>query len=846
MKRFFLVSTFIAIALGFTQITWAQTLPCIDNGISGDGFLEVCPDAGGNSETANLDPIGPGTQTNVLFAYGHGVDVGADGFGVPLSDTQVTLQPTEFPGNIVRSSGSFTGQNGAIAWTAVSSIAPASPVYQTVLSFSSSAPLGSLRVIQYLDEDINDEEDDILVVEGTRGASNFRLRTNDGPLNIGLAHAANYLTATNMNFIGWTADKFDDLLTSIEESDRTRYSIPGVVDTGDLPAVVDPRFPGLDIFGPGDVTSAIAFDVDPTATTASVTFTLGGLPQISSADLSISQAARPSPVQGNTTLTYTLTVSNIGPDPATEVTMQNTLPNEVSLNTTPFGCTSDSSSNTVTCAIGTIASNATATPITINVTPPVDCLGTPYSNTSTVSANEVDSTPDNNTALISTDCVLQLQIAPRTESITSGGSINFFVSGGVPPYAFRVVTNNSGGTISSSPNSSTALYTSGLTTTLATDMIEVSDSVGFTAVADVIVNPAPLPIVPNVVGLTEADATVAINVIPGLSAGPVSRANSTTVTAGNVISQDLGPGPVPVGSSVTLTVSSGTGLIVNSQDDAPDAIPGDGVCDIGTGVCTLRAAIQEANAFPGEQTITLTPNTYLLTLDGANEDAAAAGDLDITEDLIITNSTDNTMDVIIAGNALDRVFDLPPGGRPNVTLRNLTIRGGMSIGSTGGGLRNVQGNLVIEDCVVTANQSNGSGGGISHLSGVLTLRGTQVTNNISQGLGGGLQAQEGTVTIEVDTRFADNTANFGGGLSTGRANVTLSNTIVEDNIAIGGGGGIYKFLSPGDLLPMIQAPRVELSNTIIRNNTINDCEGYIINGPNNTFGRRDSCNLLTP
>ena len=35
---------------------------------------------------------------------------------------------------------------------------------------------------------------------------------------------------------------------------------------------------------------------------------------------------------------------------------------------------------------------------------------------------------------------------------------------------------------------------------------------------------------------------------------------------------------------------------VDSEIDAVDALPGDGVCATSTGTCTLRAAIQEANA----------------------------------------------------------------------------------------------------------------------------------------------------------------------------------------------------------------------------------------------------------
>ena len=81
---------------------------------------------------------------------------------------------------------------------------------------------------------------------------------------------------------------------------------------------------------------------------------------------------------------------------------------------------------------------------------------------------------------------------------------------------------------------------------------------------------------------------------------------------------------------------------VNSPFDAADANPGDGVCETapGNGVCTLRAAIEEANALaPGNDTISLPPNTYLLTL---------VNELTITGDLTITGGEAST--TIIDGN----------------------------------------------------------------------------------------------------------------------------------------------------------------------------------------------------
>ena len=51
-------------------------------------------------------------------------------------------------------------------------------------------------------------------------------------------------------------------------------------------------------------------------------------------------------------------------------------------------------------------------------------------------------------------------------------------------------------------------------------------------------------------------------------------------------------------------------FVVNSRADTSDANPGDGVCADGAGACTLRAAIEEANARAGADTITFAPAVF--------------------------------------------------------------------------------------------------------------------------------------------------------------------------------------------------------------------------------------------
>jgi CSLREA domain-containing protein len=77
----------------------------------------------------------------------------------------------------------------------------------------------------------------------------------------------------------------------------------------------------------------------------------------------------------------------------------------------------------------------------------------------------------------------------------------------------------------------------------------------------------------------------------------------------------------------TLTAHAAT-FTVTSTADAPDASAGDGVCLSTAGECTLRAAMEQANASGDPDTINVPGGTYALT----------AGTLTLTTDATITGS----------------------------------------------------------------------------------------------------------------------------------------------------------------------------------------------------------------
>ena len=125
--------------------------------------------------------------------------------------------------------------------------------------------------------------------------------------------------------------------------------------------------------------------------------------------------------------------------------------------------------------------------------------------------------------------------------------------------------------------------------------------------------------------------------------------------------------------AVLIGISQSATIVVNSQEDYT----------IGSSraLCSLRGAIINANT--NRQTDPNCPagtsgldliilNTdYTLTRTGRNEDEGYTGDLDITESLSISSSTQR----IINGNSLDRVFHVR--GAITVFFTNVTIQNGL-------------------------------------------------------------------------------------------------------------------------------------------------------------------------
>ena len=160
-------------------------------------------------------------------------------------------------------------------------------------------------------------------------------------------------------------------------------------------------------------------------------------------------------------------------------------------------------------------------------------------------------------------------------------------------------------------------------------------------------------------------------------------------------------------SSVVMTTYSpidtafaATTFTVNSAIDAVDTNPGDGACSTGAGSCSLRAAIQEANALSGPDTINVTAGVYSLSIFGAAEDLGVTGDLDITGPLTIVGSGAGSTIIDAVGN--DRVLHLTETAG-NVSISGVTLRGGVTEDDGAGIYRVSAGTLNLNAVTVTGN-----------------------------------------------------------------------------------------------------------------------------------------------
>ncbi len=313
---------------------------------------------------------------------------------------------------------------------------------------------------------------------------------------------------------------------------------------------------------------------------------------------------------------------------------------------------------------------------------------------------------------------------------------------------------------------------------------------------------------------------------------------------------------------ITWSVVQADTFTVNTTDDTVDVNPGDGIAADVNGDCSLRAAIMEANALAGKDTILLPEGLFIITIQGAQEDNCLTGDLDIQSSVVIQGAGWNL--TVVDGNQLDRVIQIK--GNVDVSFFDLTIQNGktpdggsppaLTVGGSGGGMLNRFATLNIENCAVVNNLTGkggesttgtgppgGYGGGIYNKQGTIFIKNSDISNNRtgrggdsdlyggSGGDGGGIyNGPESTVILDNCTISQNLTGTYGFGMEEGYGGdgggiynsgaLTVIDCTIKDNTcgdggfegAGGWGGGIHNSGS------------AEISKSLITGNVTGDSE----------------------
>lgn len=249
-------------------------------------------------------------------------------------------------------------------------------------------------------------------------------------------------------------------------------------------------------------------------------------------------------------------------------------------------------------------------------------------------------------------------------------------------------------------------------------------------------------------------------------------------------------------------------LEANQLGDAADADPDDGLCDADleapnpedpdtgqpVGQCTLRAAVQVANALPGPDTIRLRPARYTLSLDGAGEDAGATGDLDVTSEIAIVGEG-YTLSSIDGERLRDRIFDVHPGGA--LTLGGVSLRFGRTAkgdtdpgapaGEASGGCLRSAGASALEGVYFFRCASRGDGGCMSVTAGTAAVADAVFGVCRAKGEGGALDVNAGASAALSRVTAATGRAAAGGGIAVRGALALRNGTLTLNKAKLGGG-----------------------------------------------------------
>ena len=414
----------------------------------------------------------------------------------------------------------------------------------------------------------------------------------------------------------------------------------------------------------GSVTNTVVV-ANPTDNTAANNTATDVTTVISSVDLGFTVAVSPGPYHAGQDITYTFTMTNAGPSSASAVTLADAIPGTAALQS--FTTSQGTCSGSLSCALGTIASGASAT--VTAVVRPLAAAGTAGTLATTVTAGT--SSPDSNSANDSVTTTLTVTrasdlsvtgtAAPASDYVGENLTYTFTIGNGGPNDAAGVVLTDvlPAGVSFVSSTSSVGSCSGAATVTCTIGAL----ANGATATVTIVVAPGA-----GVVGALANTATMTGTYFDGSSANNSVTANATVVASANLAVATVDtPDPVYAGQDETYTVtisnsnlSPATGVTLTDTLPANAArisvTPSQGTCDTASPlVCTLGTIAPSASA---TVVIVVRPNAAAAT---AGSIASSATVTATEHDPSAANNTGASSTVVQPSSDITTTLSSTPG-----------------------------------------------------------------------------------------------------------------------------------------------------------------------------------------
>lgn len=215
---------------------------------------------------------------------------------------------------------------------------------------------------------------------------------------------------------------------------------------------------------------------------------------------------------------------------------------------------------------------------------------------------------------------------------------------------------------------------------------------------------------------------------------------------------------------------------VTDSADSADAVPGDGICADGQNRCTLRAAIEEANAEPTGRDAIVFSLQYPAVID------LTLGPLTITGNgvSIVGPGARRLFVQRFTGGQSFRVFHVPNAGT-TAMIRGMSICNGISgVLIAGGAIRTGPGATVQLADASLLNHSGGSGGAILN-EGTMTITRVLMASNAANLNGGAIQTTATSTTRITNSTITNNSATNGGAIYAEGPLLSVNNTIAGNS-----------------------------------------------------------------